>query len=146
MVLVELGVVEQRFQAVLEVLGGASVTDVARRYGVVRQTVHRWLRRYADSGVSGLADQSSRPHSCPHQMSPQVEAWWLRCVGRIRGGGLVRSCIGWGTRVWCRCLRCRRSIGRCCVTSLLIQGNVGSLVLRIGGGNGPSRWSCGRWM
>ena len=46
MVLVELGVVEQRFQAVLEVLGGASVTDVARRYGVVRQTVHRWLRKY----------------------------------------------------------------------------------------------------
>ncbi|MGB8361706.1 MAG: hypothetical protein WCE80_09930, partial [Acidimicrobiia bacterium] len=30
--LVELGVVEQRYQAVLEVLGGASVTDVARRY------------------------------------------------------------------------------------------------------------------
>lgn len=51
MVLVELGVVEQRFQAVLEVLGGASVSDVARRYGVVRQTVHRWLRRYAESGI-----------------------------------------------------------------------------------------------
>ncbi len=48
--LVELGVVEQRFQAVLEVLGGAQVTDVARRYGVARQTVHRWLRRYADVG------------------------------------------------------------------------------------------------
>jgi hypothetical protein len=42
-VLVELGVVEQRFQAVLEVLGGAAVTDVARRYGVARQTVHRWF-------------------------------------------------------------------------------------------------------
>lgn len=44
--LVELGLVEQRYQAVLEVINNAStVTDVARRFGVTRQTVHRWLRR-----------------------------------------------------------------------------------------------------
>jgi hypothetical protein len=36
-VLVELGVVEQRYRAVLEVLDdGAPVTEVARRYGVTR--------------------------------------------------------------------------------------------------------------
>ena len=46
--LVELGVVEQRYQAVLEVLNdGATVTDVARRFGVSRQTVDVWLRRCA---------------------------------------------------------------------------------------------------
>lgn len=73
--LVERGVVEQRYRAVLEVLDGASVTDVARRYGVVRQTVHGWLRRYAnDGGLAGLPDRSSRPGSCPHQMSAAVEA------------------------------------------------------------------------
>ena len=56
--LVELGVVEQRYQAVREVLDGASVTEVARRYGIVRQTVHEWLRRYAgDGGLGGLADR-----------------------------------------------------------------------------------------
>ena len=39
--LVELRVVEQRYQAVLEVLNdGASVVEVARRSGVARQTVH----------------------------------------------------------------------------------------------------------
>jgi len=37
-VLVELGLVEQRYKAVCEVLDG--VTDVARRNGVARQTVH----------------------------------------------------------------------------------------------------------
>ena len=37
-VLAELGVVEQRYRAVLEVLDGATVTDVALRYGVVRQS------------------------------------------------------------------------------------------------------------
>jgi transposase-like protein len=40
-VLVELGVVEQRYRTVLEVLEeGAAVTEVACRYGVARQTVH----------------------------------------------------------------------------------------------------------
>ena len=86
--LVELGVVEQRYRAVLEVLEGAPVTEVARRYGVARQTVHGWLRRYArEGGLGGLADRSSRPASCPHQMGPVVEA---RIVA------LRREHPGWG--------------------------------------------------
>ena len=87
--LVELGVAEQRYRAVLEVLDeGASVTDVARRHGVARQTVHGWLRRYAnDGGLAGLADRSSRPESCPHQMSAVIEAQVV---------GLRRAHPGWG--------------------------------------------------
>ena len=49
--LIELGVVEQRHRAVLEVSDGLSVSEVARRYVVTRQTVHRWLRRYDRSGL-----------------------------------------------------------------------------------------------
>lgn len=90
--LVEPGVVEQRYRAVLEVLqDGTPVTEVARRYGVARQTVHEWLARYAGGGLGGLADRSSRPASCPHQMAAQVEA---RIVG------LRRDHPGWGpTRI-----------------------------------------------
>ena len=87
--LVELGLVEQRYKAVMEVLDGATVTDVARRNGVVRQTVHDWLRRYAAGGLAGLADGSSRPQSCPHQMAPEVEAAILE---------LRRAHPGWGPR------------------------------------------------
>ena len=66
---------EQRLAAVKEVLDdGVTVTDVARRYGVARQTVHEWLRRYARSGLAGLIDQSCRPASCPHQMPAVAEA------------------------------------------------------------------------
>jgi hypothetical protein len=66
---------KQRYQAVREVLNdGALVTDVARRRGVSRQTVHEWLVKYANHGLVGLMDRSSKPQSCPHQMSPQVEA------------------------------------------------------------------------
>ena len=34
---------------------GLAVTEVALRYGVTRQTVHRWLRRYAAGGIGTLA-------------------------------------------------------------------------------------------
>jgi transposase InsO family protein len=71
----ELQVSEQRYRAVQEVLDGASVTAVARRFTVSRQTVHAWLNRYAaDGGLAGLGDRSSRPHGCPHQMAAVVEA------------------------------------------------------------------------
>lgn len=83
--LVELRVAEQRLRAVWEVLDGASVTEVARRFQVSRQSVHVWLRRYAAD--QGLGDRSSRPHGCPHQMVPAAEAK----VVEIR-----RAHPGWG--------------------------------------------------
>ena len=86
--LVELGVVEQRYQAVLEVLGGATVVDVARRYGVARQTVHGWLRRYAsDDRMAGLVDRSSKPDTCPHQTPAAVEARIVEMRRAHRGWG-----------------------------------------------------------
>ncbi|MDX3761624.1 IS481 family transposase [Streptomyces sp. AK02-04a] len=74
MALVELSVVEQRYRAVLAVLAGATVTEVAASLGVSRQTVSGWKSRYAASGLAGLADRSRRPASCPHQASAEVEA------------------------------------------------------------------------
>jgi len=89
-VLREIGRVEQRYQAVREVLNdGASVTDVARRNKVSRQTVHEWLVKYANQGLVGLMNRSTKPLSCPHQMSPVVEARVIE---------LRRDHPGWGPR------------------------------------------------
>ena len=88
--LLELTVVEQRFNAVMEVIrDGLKVIEVADRYGVSRQTVHGWLRRYAAGGLDALADRSHRPDSCPHQMPAAVEA---------RLCELRRHHPGWGQR------------------------------------------------
>jgi transposase InsO family protein len=69
-----MSIVEQRYQAVMAVLAGDPVVDVAAKVGVSRQSVHTWLRRYADEGLPGLQDRSRRPESCAHQASPEVEA------------------------------------------------------------------------
>ena len=120
-VLVELGLVELRYQAVLEVVNqGATVTDVAIRFGVTRQTVHRWLRRYASGGLAGLADGTAKPLSCPHQMSPVLEA---RIVE------LRRANPGWGPRTLFFRLEAERvapltgrsSVYRCLVRHGLIE-------------------------
>jgi transposase InsO family protein len=117
--LVELSMVEQRYDAVREVLDGATVKDTATRYGVDRRTLHRWLVRYATDGLAALADKSSKPDRCPHQMVPEVEA---RIVE------LRRSHPGWGPRTILNKLRrelkqppSRAAIYRCLVRHRLIQ-------------------------
>jgi len=72
--LVELSVMEQRYHAVMEVVSGAPVTEVARRYGVSRQAVHLWLGKYGKEGVAGLADHSHRPRYQPRQLDAGIEA------------------------------------------------------------------------
>jgi len=115
----ELSVVEQRYLAVREVLDGAKVTDVATRYGVDRRTVHRWLVRYANEGLGALADRSSRPDRCPHQIAPEIEARIL---------ALRRAHPAWGPRTILSKLRrelehppSRSSIYRCLVRHRLID-------------------------
>lgn len=86
----ELSVSEQRYQAVMAVVGdGLSISQVAEKVGVSRQTLHAWLARYEAEGLDGLADRSHRPVSCPHQMPAVVEAAVLE---------LRRSRPYWGPR------------------------------------------------
>jgi transposase InsO family protein len=74
-VLVELSVMEQRYQAVLAVVqDGWQVSEVARRLGVSRQSIHAWIARYEAGGLGALADRSHKPSSCPHQTDPEIEA------------------------------------------------------------------------
>jgi len=73
-----MSVAEQRYQAVLAVIGeGRTVSEVAVQWRVDRRTVHRWLARYEAGGLEDLGDRSHRPTTCPHQMSRELEAMVL---------------------------------------------------------------------
>ncbi|HEY1763035.1 MAG TPA: DDE-type integrase/transposase/recombinase [Acidimicrobiales bacterium] len=72
----------QRYQAVREGLdSGATITEVAKHYGVDRRTLHRWLTRHPTGGLEVLVEQSNGPDTCFHQMDPIIEA---RLVERRR--------------------------------------------------------------
>ena len=70
----ELSVAEQRYRAVLEVLAGVPVTEVAGRYGVSRQSVHAWLLQYRDEGPPGLEDRSHKVRAHPWQIPAELES------------------------------------------------------------------------
>ena len=49
------------------------IKPTARRFATTVPTVRKWLRRFQQSGPSGLRDQSRAPHHCPHKTPPPVE-------------------------------------------------------------------------
>src|SRR5258708_37982768 len=70
----ELNVVEQRYRAVLEVLSGIPVIEVAERYGVARQTLHRCKARYRGGGNR----RTGRPVSRAEAPSGADRRWGRR--------------------------------------------------------------------
>ena len=65
---------EQRYDAVTMVMReGFSITEIAAKFNVSRQTVYRWLAKYEEGSLEALADGSHRPHHVPHQMNGPVE-------------------------------------------------------------------------
>lgn len=66
--------VEHRLGAVLEVLNGAPVSEVALRYGASRQSIYNWKARYEREGQWGLRDRSRRPRTSPQRMPAEVES------------------------------------------------------------------------
>lgn len=46
----------------------ANHTHLGREFGVCRQTVRKWLKRYQADGLAGLHDRSSRPRHSPTRL------------------------------------------------------------------------------
>ena len=65
---------EERFRFVEEVNSGDySFAESCRRFGISRPVGYKWLARYADEGLSGLADRPRAPHHCPHALDEGTE-------------------------------------------------------------------------
>ena len=110
--LVELSVMEQRYQAVLAVVqDGWKVTEVAARLGVSRQSVHTWIARYERGGLAALADRSHRPSACPHQIAPETEAAICELRREHPGGVRGESATNSPAAAWTRCPVARASTG-----------------------------------
>ena len=54
-----MSVAEQRYRGLAVIAEGATVTEVAGRWGVSRQTVHGGLGRYEAGGLDALSDRSA---------------------------------------------------------------------------------------
>jgi transposase InsO family protein len=71
------------------VAAGWPAAHVAEQLGVSRATVHKWLRRFAEGGETGLADRSSRPVRMPSRTSHKIEKRVLAARRRRKRGAVV---------------------------------------------------------
>jgi len=62
-----------RLLLVERIADGQPVSHVAKAAGVSRQCATKWRDRFAEEGVDGLHDRSSRPHLIANQTPPEVE-------------------------------------------------------------------------
>lgn len=53
--------------------GSVNVAQVCREAGVPRKTFYKWLARYRQEGIDGIAERSRRPHRSPTQTPVEVE-------------------------------------------------------------------------
>ena len=73
MVWKETCVVEERMRFVLAVEAGeASKSALCREFGISRRVGYKWLSRYREAGVAGLADRSRAPLTRPGAISAAV--------------------------------------------------------------------------
>ena len=84
----ESGVVESRMEAVIRHAEGERVSALSREYGVSRQTIHKWIRRFENEGACGLFDRSRRPRRSPNRISGKIERRIIE----------LRLEYGWGGR------------------------------------------------
>ena len=97
---------------------GLTVTEVAKAFGVGRQTVHVWLAHYERGGLLAFEDRSTDPSPSPLQMAPVAEARVpSSCDGCIRSGARPVLVTNWDARGSSRCLRSRGSTGHSSVTT-----------------------------
>ena len=73
MVWMESRVVDERMRFVMAAEAGEeSMAALCRRFGISRPVGYKWLGRYVDEGVAGLADRSRAPLRHPHAVSAAV--------------------------------------------------------------------------
>jgi transposase len=67
--------VEHRRQAVLEVLGGASVAEVAVQYGASKQSIYNWKARFELEGLPVCRTAPGDPSTVRGGCRPSWNRW-----------------------------------------------------------------------
>ena len=66
---------DQRVRFVLEATSGQrSFSGLCAEFGISRPTGYVWLKRYRGAGLTGISEQSRRPHTSPQRTSEWIEA------------------------------------------------------------------------
>ncbi len=79
---------EQRYDAVTMVMrDGFSITEIAAKFNVSRQTVYRWLAKYEEGGLEALSPtRPTGPITCPTRCRARSRCRSSTCDDAITSG------------------------------------------------------------
>ncbi len=110
-------------------------------YEISRPTGYLWLRRYDESGVRGIAEQSRKPHFSPRRTDAQLEERVVEVRLRYPDWGARKLRVLLAREVWI--YRATPSIAFCCVTAWCARRNGAARRRSVLSGLSPT--NCGRW-
>lgn len=65
---------DERMKFILEVEAAERpLAEICRAYGISRKTGYKWIGRYEQEGVAGLADRSRAPHHRPNAIAEPIQ-------------------------------------------------------------------------
>lgn len=64
---------DERVKFVARYLGGETMSELCREFGIARKTGYKIVERYEETGVMGLTDRFRRPVRFGNQLPMQVE-------------------------------------------------------------------------
>ena len=91
---------------------GWAPAAAAESLGISRATAYKWLRRFRDEGLAGLADRSSRPHRSPRRLSSAAELESLELRQERKLGPHRLAGITGRPRSTCYAVLCRHRVHR----------------------------------
>jgi transposase InsO family protein len=90
-----------------------SISELSRRYGLSRKTIHSWKGRYEQEGLKGLEERSRRPHRSPRQaISQEWKEAVLELKRRRRTWGAKKLVVELKRRNPDKALVSERTVGR----------------------------------
>jgi hypothetical protein len=98
----ETALMEQRERFIADQRRSYPISELCDRYGMSRKTGYKWLERFEEHGIVGLADRSHAPHECPHRISPDM-ATMLCAAGRAHPSRGQSNCSTGCDRGTARC-------------------------------------------
>ena len=76
-----------RYMVDAVVLEGRSPTELARSHGLSRSWINELVARFRQGGYPALEPRSRRPHACPHQIRPEIQAAVLELRQELTASG-----------------------------------------------------------
>jgi transposase-like protein len=56
----------------------SNMSDLCRRFNITRRTGYKWLGRYLEANVAGLADRSRQPLHSPNKTLAEIENYVIQ--------------------------------------------------------------------